>query len=79
MVDFAVSLNDSHRVSLDMIQLFPADAVEGYFDPEVIKAAKEMNVSLVRWGGNFILLGAARVAKIGVAVYGARKACYRFA
>lgn len=32
-----------------------------------------------RWGGNFILLGAARVAKIGVAVYGARKACYRFA
>ena len=37
-----------------MIRLFPADAVEGYFDPEVIKAAKEMNFSLMRWGGNFM-------------------------
>ena len=28
--------------------------MEGYFDPEVIKAAKEMNFSLMRWGGNFM-------------------------
>ena len=54
LVDFAVSMIGDHRVSLDMIRLFPADAVEGYFDPEVIKAAKEMNFSLIRWGGNFM-------------------------
>jgi alpha-N-arabinofuranosidase len=28
--------------------------VEGVFDPEVLKATKEMNFSLVRWGGNFM-------------------------
>ncbi len=54
VVDFAVSINGSHRFSLDMIRLYPADAVEGYFDPEVLKATKEMNFSLVRWGGNFM-------------------------
>jgi alpha-N-arabinofuranosidase len=37
-----------------MIRLYPADAVEGYFDPDVLKATKEMNFSLVRWGGNFM-------------------------
>jgi alpha-N-arabinofuranosidase len=54
LVDFAVSITGDRRISLDMIRLFPADAVEGYFDPEVIKAAKEMNFSLIRWGGNFM-------------------------
>ena len=54
LVDFAVSITGDKRISLDMIRLFPADAVEGYFDPEVIKAAKEMNFSLIRWGGNFM-------------------------
>jgi len=53
-VDFAVSLTGSHRVSVDMIQLFPADAVEGYFDPEVIAAVRDLDVSLIRWGGNFM-------------------------
>ncbi len=54
LVDFAVSMTGPQRFSLDMIRLYPADAVEGYFDPEVIKATKEMNFSLVRWGGNFM-------------------------
>jgi alpha-N-arabinofuranosidase len=54
LVDFAVSITGDKRISLDMIRLFPADAVEGYFDPEVIKTAKEMNFSLIRWGGNFM-------------------------
>jgi alpha-N-arabinofuranosidase len=54
LVDFAVSINGPQRFSLDMIRLYPADAVEGYFDPEVLKATREMNFSLVRWGGNFM-------------------------
>jgi alpha-N-arabinofuranosidase len=54
LVDFAVSITGPQRFSLDMIRLYPADAVEGYFDPEVLKATKEMNFSLVRWGGNFM-------------------------
>ena len=54
LVDFAVSITGDKRISLDMIRLFPADAVEGYFNPEVIKAAKDMNYSMIRWGGNFM-------------------------
>jgi alpha-N-arabinofuranosidase len=54
LVDFVVSLTGDRRVSLDMIRLYPADAVEGLFDPEVLKATREMNFSLVRWGGNFM-------------------------
>ncbi|MGA3097958.1 MAG: alpha-L-arabinofuranosidase C-terminal domain-containing protein [Bryobacteraceae bacterium] len=54
LVDFSVSIIGPHRFSLDMIRLYPADAVEGYFDPEVLKATREMNFSLVRWGGNFM-------------------------
>jgi alpha-N-arabinofuranosidase len=54
LVDFAVSITGAQRISLDMIRLFPADAVEGYFDPEVVKAAKDMNYSMIRWGGNFM-------------------------
>jgi alpha-N-arabinofuranosidase len=54
LVDFAVSITGPQRFSLDMIRLYPADAVEEYFDPEVLKATREMNFSLVRWGGNFM-------------------------
>ena len=54
LVDFVVSMTGDRRISLDMIQLYPADAVEGIFDPEVLKLAREMNFSLVRWGGNFM-------------------------
>jgi alpha-N-arabinofuranosidase len=50
--DFVVSLRGGHRVSLDFIRLFPADAVRG-MDPDVIRAAKILNTPLVRYGGNF--------------------------
>jgi alpha-N-arabinofuranosidase len=51
-VDFAVSLKDGQRISLDEIRLYPADAVDG-LDPEIIKAAKALNSPLLRFGGNF--------------------------
>ncbi len=54
MVDFVVSLTGDRRVSIDMIRLFPADAVEGFFDPEIIQATKDLKVTLLRWGGNFM-------------------------
>jgi alpha-N-arabinofuranosidase len=54
MVDFSVAMTGDRRISLDMIRLYPADAVEGLFDPEVVKLAKDMNFSMLRWGGNFM-------------------------
>ena len=54
LVDFAVSITGNQRFSLDLIRLYPADAVEGLFDPDVLKATRDMNFSLVRWGGNFM-------------------------
>jgi len=53
LVDFAVSLNDDHRVGLDEIRLYPSDAVEGLFDPDIIKAASSLHTPLLRYGGNF--------------------------
>ncbi len=52
LADFAVSVRDGHRVSLDFIRLYPADAVRG-MDPDVIRASKGLNTPLVRYGGNF--------------------------
>jgi alpha-N-arabinofuranosidase len=52
LADFAVSVRGSQRVSLDMVRLYPADAVRG-MDPDVIRASKSMNTPLVRYGGNF--------------------------
>lgn len=52
-VDFAVSIEGSHRVGLDEIRLYPADAVEGLLDPDVIKAAASLRTPLLRYGGNF--------------------------
>jgi alpha-L-arabinofuranosidase len=50
--DFVVSVKDEHRVSLDEIRLYPADAVDG-LDAEVIKVAKSCRTPLLRYGGNF--------------------------
>ena len=50
--DFAVSLKEEHRLSLDEIRLYPADAVDR-LDPEVIEAAKASRTPLLRYGGNF--------------------------
>jgi len=52
-VDFAVSIRDNHRLSLDEIRLYPSDAVDGLLDPEIIRAAKALNSPLLRYGGNF--------------------------
>lgn len=51
-LDFVLALKDGHRVSIDEIRLYPADAVEG-LDPEVVKVAKALNSTLLRFGGNF--------------------------
>ena len=51
-VDFAVSINGNHRVSIDEILLYPADALDG-LDPEVIRVSKDLHTPLLRYGGNF--------------------------
>jgi len=51
-VDFAVSLRGNQRISLDEIQLYPDDAVDG-LDPDVIKAARALRTPILRYGGNF--------------------------
>lgn len=51
-VDFVIALRGNHRVSLDEIRLYPADAVGG-LDPEVIEFAKQLHSPLLRFGGNF--------------------------
>ncbi|MGH9452812.1 MAG: alpha-L-arabinofuranosidase C-terminal domain-containing protein [Terriglobia bacterium] len=51
-VDFVISIQGNHRVSIDEVRLYPADATDG-LDPEVIRAAKALHTSLLRYGGNF--------------------------
>lgn len=51
-VDFAVSINGNHRISIDEILLYPDDAVDG-LDPEVIADAKALHSPILRYGGNF--------------------------
>ena len=51
-VDFAVSIQGQHRVSLDEVLLYPSDAING-FDPDIVKFAKAMHCPLLRFGGNF--------------------------
>ncbi|MGI9074634.1 MAG: alpha-L-arabinofuranosidase C-terminal domain-containing protein [Bryobacteraceae bacterium] len=51
-VDFALAVKNGGRVSLDEIRLYPADSVRG-LDPEVLQLAKNLNTSLLRYGGNF--------------------------
>ncbi|MGH9397736.1 MAG: alpha-L-arabinofuranosidase C-terminal domain-containing protein, partial [Terriglobia bacterium] len=51
-VDFAVSIRGDHRLSIDEIRLYPADALEG-FNPDVVRLAQALHSSLLRYGGNF--------------------------
>lgn len=51
-VDFAVSFRGDARLSLDLIRLYPADAVE-LLDPDIVRASKALNSPLLRYGGNF--------------------------
>ena len=50
--DFAISLRNDARSMIDNASLLPDDAVDG-MDPDVVRMAKELNSSVVRFGGNF--------------------------
>ena len=50
--DFVVEVTEDARIDLDQITLNPADAEEG-LDPDVVRMAKAMHTSVVRFGGNF--------------------------
>ncbi len=52
-VDFAVSVQGDERVELDEISLLPADAVDGLFDPSVLKLSADLHMTELRFGGNF--------------------------
>ena len=52
LVDFAVSVRNGGRVSLDEIRLYPVDELDG-LDPVIVQLAKELNTPLLRYGGNF--------------------------
>ncbi|MCP9495618.1 MAG: hypothetical protein MSG64_14325 [Pyrinomonadaceae bacterium MAG19_C2-C3] len=52
-VDFCLAVDDERRVFVDNVWLQPADHIEG-FDPEIIRAAREMRTPLLRFGGNFV-------------------------
>ena len=50
--DFVVSLSGDARALVDQISLMPADNVDG-MDPDVVRMARDLKPSLVRFGGNF--------------------------
>lgn len=52
--DVVVSFQGEGDVTLDQMTLFPADAVEGVWNPQTIENLKEAGVTVIRWpGGNF--------------------------
>ncbi len=45
---------ETGTLDVDMLEIFPADAVHGV-DPEVVQIAKSLKIELLRWpGGNFV-------------------------
>ena len=49
-----IEISGSGTVYIDHATLFPADCVEGIFNPETIAYFKEYNVKAIRWpGGNY--------------------------
>jgi alpha-N-arabinofuranosidase len=51
-VDFGVRVEPDERVDLDEISLMPDDAIDG-LDPDAVAMAKSMNLTELRFGGNF--------------------------
>ena len=51
-VSFVVSLSNDARALVDEISLMPADNING-MDPDVIRMARDLKPSVVRFGGNF--------------------------
>lgn len=47
------SLRNGKPVDVDQIEMFPTDAVDGKFDPDVIRAAKAWHIPMLRYAGNF--------------------------
>ena len=52
-VNFGLAVTGTERAEVDQISLAPADAVEGLFDPTVLKLSDEMHMTELRLGGNF--------------------------
>ncbi len=40
-------------IDVDQVEMFPTDAVDGEFDPDVIRAARAWHIPLMRYAGNF--------------------------
>lgn len=51
-VDFGIRVEGDERVDVDQISLMPDDAVDG-LDPDAVAMAKSMNLTELRFGGNF--------------------------
>jgi len=52
--ELVISFEDKGSVLIDEATLYPADAVEGRWNPETIANLKEAGVTVIRWpGGNF--------------------------
>ena len=51
-VDFAIAVMGNERVVLDQFALLPDDAI-GTLDPDVVRMAKAMHLTELRFGGNF--------------------------
>lgn len=51
-VDFGVAVEGTERVDVDEISVLPADAI-GVLDPDEVAMAKAMDVTELRFGGNF--------------------------
>jgi alpha-L-arabinofuranosidase len=51
-VNFAVAVEGAERVDVDQLSLMPADAI-GTLDPDAVAMAKAMNITELRFGGNF--------------------------
>jgi len=49
---FVISLSNDARALVDEISLMPADNIDG-MDPDVIRMARDLKPSVVRFGGNF--------------------------
>lgn len=50
--DFVIEVEREERTLIDQASLMPADAIDG-LDPDMLRLAKAMHTSLLRFGGNF--------------------------
>lgn len=48
-----VAHESGEAVDVDQIEMFPTDAVDGHFDPDVIRLARAWRIPMLRYSGNF--------------------------